>query len=130
MNKLLGIDLGSKLCGLAISDSLQTIAFRYKSISTQDLLSLLPKIIQDEQINTIIVGENLYQNKNFPIENLIRKLSKNLCLPVIKVNEDFSTDQAKEIYQQFPKKEQIGFNKVKDAISAQIILQRYIDQKW
>ena len=130
MNKLLGIDLGSKFCGLAISDSLQTIAFRYKSIPTQDLLSLLPKIILDEQIKTIVVGENLYQNKHFPIQDIISKLTDTLKLPVIKVNEDFSTDQAREIYQKFPKKEQIGFHKVKDAISAQIILQRYIDQKW
>ena len=125
-NNILGLDIGSKNTGIAISDSTQSIAFSYLTIKTDLLSSELINIIKKENIIKIIVGKNLYQSKNFQVEKYVKKyIPKNI--ETIYYNEDFSTQKAKEIAEikGLSDKE---FKLKKDELAAQVILQEYIDK--
>jgi len=125
-HKILGLDIGSINTGIAISDSTKSIAFSYSTISTESLEIDIKKIIELENINKIIVGKNLYQSKNFQVEDYVKKyLPKDI--DVIYINEDFSTHKAKEIAEAkgLTDKE---FKQKKDELAAQVILQDYLDQ--
>ena len=124
-NKILGLDIGSKNTGIAISDSTQTIAFSYTTVSTNKLKEAIIEIIEKENINLIIVGKNLYQSKNFQVENYVTE-----CLPnnisIKYINEDFSTQKAKEIAEQKGLTEK-EFKQKKDELAAQVILQDFLN---
>tara|TARA_Y100001970_G_scaffold277851_1_gene382675 strand:- start:2487 stop:2891 length:405 start_codon:yes stop_codon:yes gene_type:complete len=125
-NKILGLDIGSKNTGIAISDSTQSIAFSYSTIKTELLNSELIKIIKEENILKIIVGKNLYQSKNFQVEKYVEKyLPKDI--EAIYYNEDFSTQKAKEIAE-LKGLSELEFKEKKDELAAQVILQNFIDE--
>ena len=125
-NKILGLDIGSKNTGIAISDSTQSIAFSYSTIKTELLYSELKKIIKEEKIVKIIVGKNLYQSKNFQVEQYVEKyLPKDI--EVIYYNEDFSTQKAKEIAE-LKGLSEFEYKQKKDELAAQVILQEFIDE--
>ena len=124
-NKILGLDIGSKNTGIAISDSTKTIAFSYTTVLTNNLKESLIEIIEKEKINLIIVGKNLYQSKNFQVENYVTEhLPDNIQIKYI--NEDFSTIKAKDLAEQKGLSEN-EFKIKKDEISAQVILQDFLD---
>ncbi len=128
MHKVLGLDLGSKNTGLAISDSLQTIAFPYKTIATEQLATLLPSIIENEAIHLIVIGENLYPNKHFPIRKIAQQILSDIQIKYTFINEDYSTQEAKNLYQKLPSKNKAPFASIKDELAAQIILQNFLDK--
>lgn len=51
---LLGIDYGLKHCGLAFSSG--QLAEPLGTVSTEKIVSVLPRIISKQQINTIVIG--------------------------------------------------------------------------
>lgn len=125
-NKILGLDIGSKNTGIAISDSTKTIAFSYTTVLTNNLKESLIEIIEKEKINLIIVGKNLYQSKNFQVENYVTEhLPDNIQIKYI--NEDFSTQKAKEISEQKGLTEK-EFKEKKDELAAQVILQDFLNE--
>lgn len=54
--KCLGLDVGDKWTGVAISDPLGIIATPFDTIETKDLENRLKEIIAQESITTIVVG--------------------------------------------------------------------------
>ena len=59
--RYMGLDLGSKTLGIAVSDTTKTIAtvlttLRFKDENYDSLLEPLKKIISDEQVSKIILG--------------------------------------------------------------------------
>ena len=59
MSRFIGIDLGSKRVGLALSDKMNMIASPYKTLifkNEQDLLDQLRLIIVDFKVKTIVLG--------------------------------------------------------------------------
>jgi putative Holliday junction resolvase len=57
MAKTLGIDPGSKRCGVAITDSAHTMAFPRPAISNDDqLIDKLRALVDEEGATTIVVG--------------------------------------------------------------------------
>jgi putative Holliday junction resolvase len=55
--KMLGLDLGDKWTGIAISDALGITARPLTTVATYDLAAQLAIIIQEEGIATIVVGD-------------------------------------------------------------------------
>lgn len=130
LNKVIALDIGSKNTGIAISDSTQTIAFPLKTIKTENLREEIKNIIQEEGIEKIIIGENLYQNKNFRVKEITKKHLDEFKDITEYINEDFSTEKAKEIYAGLNKKNRPEFTKIKDELAAKVILDSYLNQNW
>lgn len=134
--KYLGLDLGTKTLGLAISDKLGTIANPYKVLKYNDinlLIEELKNIIKEEDIKGLVLGlpKNMNGTLGFAAErslNFKEKLENTLDLPIFLVDERLSTVEAENIL--------IGANvsrkkrkKVIDGLAASIILDTFLKMK-
>lgn len=55
--RLLGVDPGSRRCGLALSDSRRTLAFPRPSLEVNDdLLQRLGSLVHEESVGQVVVG--------------------------------------------------------------------------
>lgn len=135
MGRCIGIDLGTKRVGLALSDSLNIIASPFKTltfIDNDDLISKLSNIFNDNNVKTIILGLPLNmsgvdteQTKKVRIfKNLLTKFN----IPIFFEDERLSSVSAKKsLVMQNVK---TGHNKAEiDRTAAAIILQQFLDKK-
>jgi len=123
MDKFIGVDYGEKRVGLATSGG--TLAFpKTVLLNDKSLLESIKKIIEEENINQVVLGESLdFKNKPNPIMNEILKFKKDLekiNLTVHMEPEFLTSTQAEEIQ---------GKNDKSDASAAAIILQSYLDKQ-
>ena len=139
MNKLkyLGLDLGTKTLGLALSDSLGMIASSYKILRhNEDYDSLLPMLkeeIDKNQVGALVLGLPKNMNNSIGERGEIalefqKKLETELKLPVYMQDERLTTKQAESllISNDTSRKKR---KKVIDSLAATIILQSYLDRK-
>ena len=135
MSRCIGIDLGSKRVGLALSDKMNMIASPYKTLivkNEQDLLDQLRLIIVDFKVKTIVLGLPLNMNGEDSAQTKkIREFKSVLSifnLPVKLEDERLSSVSAKRslVMQDI----KTGHNKSEiDKIAAAIILQQFLDKK-
>ena len=135
MSRYIGIDLGSKRVGLALSDKLNMIASPYKTLTfknDQDLLEQLRFIIIDFEIKTIVLGLPLNMNGEDSAQTKkVRKFKSVLSifnLPIKLEDERLSSVSAKKslVMQDI----KTGHNKSEiDKRAAAIILQQFLDKK-
>lgn len=124
----LGIDLGKKTTGLAISGG--ELASPYKTIthkSTTDALDKISKICLEESIDKIIIGYVEGKIKKY-FENFAQKLrQKNPQIKVFLWDETLTSRQATEsmIKLDVPKDKR---RKKEHEIAASLILQSYLDE--
>lgn len=135
MGKILALDVGTKRVGYAVSDDAQSFAFPRTVIAKMPaakFIENLKKIVRDEGICKIIIGLPLgSENEEGENAKRIRKfgegLARSLMLPIEYADEFGSTDEA---LAKIPFRGDRGRDKdFRDAISAQIILQRYLDNR-
>jgi len=135
MSRSIGIDLGSKRVGLALSDKMSMIASPYKTITyknEQDLLNQLKSIIVDFKVKTIVLGLPLNMSgEDSDQTKKIRKFKTTLSIfniPIKLEDERLSSVSAKRslIMQDI----KTGHNKSEiDKRAAAIILQQFLDKK-
>jgi len=133
MPKILGLDLGEKKVGVAISDVDQTIAFprkiiRYKKVD--DLFTELKKIIDEEGIDTLVIGLPISlrgeaTEQTTKVKELADKIKISLKVNIEYVDERFTSTAAKDLLKDEKKKYR---QQDIDDISAQKILQTYLDK--
>ena len=135
MARCIGIDLGTKRVGIALSDSINMIASPFKTLTfvdNNDLVEKLNIIITDNNVRTIILGlplnmsgEDTEQTKK--VRSFKDTLSK-LDLPIMYEDERLSSVSAKKsLVMQNVK---TGYNKAEiDRTAAAIILQQFLDKK-
>jgi len=133
--KILSIDYGDKRIGLAISDKNGKLASRFLMLENKSLkksIVEIKKIITEKNIQKIIVGIPIglrgesAQTKN--IKEFSVKLSENISIPIIGMNEVFTSKMAEEnLRKAGVKKEDI--KKIIDQEAARIILQDYLNRK-
>ncbi len=133
--KYLGLDLGEKTLGVALSESgiiahhLQTIRF-YSQNFTAALEELL-KIIKSYQIDIVVLGLPKHMNNDIGEKGLLAQQFKTMIegassVKVILWDERLSTRSALKYLSDNNKK----YDKqraLKDEVAAQIILQNYLD---
>ncbi len=135
--KYLGLDLGSRTLGIAISDITKTIATSYKVIRHQEdytsLLDEISKIVEIEHIEKIILGfpknmDNSIGPKGQLSLEFAKKLEAKLNIEVILQDERLTTREAENVL--------ISNNtsrskrkKVIDKLAATIILQSFLDKE-
>ena len=135
MSRCIGIDLGSKRVGLAISDKMNMIASPYKTLTfknEQDLLDQLRFIIVDFEVKTIVIGLPLNMSGEDSAQTKkVRGFKSALSifnLPIKFEDERLSSVSAKRslVMQDI----KTGHNKSEiDKRAAAIILQQFLDKK-
>ena len=134
MGRILGIDLGSKRVGIALSDNSNIIASPLKTltfINQKDLLDQLQKYITEFDVKTIVLGLPLnMRGIDTPQTKNIRDFKSSLLIfniPIIYEDERLSSISAKKsmVIQNI----KTGYNKSEiDMRAASIILQQYLDK--
>ena len=135
--RIIGLDLGTKTLGVAVSDKLGIIASFYKTyfFKDEDYSSLVPvvkELIDEFETNKIVLGlpKNMNNSLGFASErsiNFKELLEKELDAIVILEDERLSSVEANNalISSDMSRKKRKG--KV-DSVAASIILQRYLDR--
>ena len=135
--RCLGLDLGSKTLGIAISDRTNFIASVYKTIFFKDedyssLIEPLKEIIDKEEISTLVLGLPKNMNNSLGTRAMItlefkEKLENNFHIPVILEDERLTSVISNNILISA----NVSRNKRKkkvDGMAAEIILQGYLDR--
>ena len=136
--RYIGLDLGTKTLGIAISDKLGMIASFYKTIEFKNedynsLINPIKDIIEEYKIEKIVLGlpKNMNNSLGFASErsiNFKKILEENIKLDVILEDERLSSVEANNIMISSDMSRKKRKKKV-DALAATIILQRYLDRK-
>ena len=132
----MGIDLGTKTCGLAISDKLGIISSPYKVLRYNDmntLISELLKIINDENVDELLLGlpKNMNNSLGFASErslNFKTELEKFTTLPIHLVDERLSTMEAENLLINSDTRRDKR-KKIIDAYAASIILDTFLKSR-
>ncbi|MDC9031876.1 Holliday junction resolvase RuvX [Columbia Basin potato purple top phytoplasma] len=132
----LGLDLGEKTLGIAISESgvivnnLKTIFFNTNQY--QELINPLKIIIDNFQVTTIVLGYPKHMNNDIGVKAQIsmdfckRLKNKIPCVEVILWDERLSTKQAYQLCN-IKKNKNKKMKKIKDQIAASVILQNFLN---
>lgn len=134
--KYLGLDLGTKTLGLAITDALGIISSPYKVLRYNDIDELIKEllnIIELEKIDELVLGlpKNMNNSLGFAAErslNFKSELEKKCNLKIHLVDERLSTMEAENILISSDTSRQKR-KKIIDAYAASIILDTYLKSK-
>lgn len=136
--RYLGIDLGSKTVGLALSDITKTIATSYKTIffDNEDYESTVPEIksiIKENDVSKIILGLPKNMNNTLGERAMLttkykEMLEKETSLPVIFMDERLTSVISNNILIEADMSRKKRKKKV-DSVAAQIILQDYLNKE-
>ena len=137
MQKIIGLDLGSKTCGIAISDALGLIAralttVRFESDDYDTCLDEVLTILQEQKVKDVVLGLPKHMNGDIGIRGQISiDFAKQLEAHGIKVDlwdERLTTVSAERLLIQgdVSRKKR---KKVIDQMAAVQILQSYLDRQ-
>ena len=132
MHKVMGLDVGTKRIGIALSDYLQVIAEPHSYISRipeNEALSKIYKIAQENRVEKIVVGlpKNMDGTIGFQAQDCIDFSQKISGFDIIYEDERLTSEEAEERLRSRKK----DFKKEKglvDMESAAIILQQYLNR--
>ena len=135
--RYLGLDLGTKTLGLALSDPLGMIATSYKILRHDEdydsLIPMLKEIIDTNKVEGLVLGLPKNMNNSIGERGEIalsfkEKLESEFNLPVYMQDERLTTRQAENllISNDTSRKKR---KKVIDSLAATIILQSYLDRR-
>ena len=135
--RCLGLDLGSKTLGIAISDRTNFIASVYTTIFFKDenynsLIEPLREIIEKEYIGTLVLGLPKNMNNSLGTRAMITlefkdMLEKEFGIPVIMEDERLTSVISNNILISANMSRNKRKKKV-DGMAAEIILQSYLDR--
>ena len=135
MEKILGLDLGSRTCGIAMSDALGMIAhgvetYRFEENNYKSAARHIQKIVE-EHIHTIVLGLPKHMNGDLGERAQIsmafkERLEKMMDVEVVLIDERLTTVMAQNqlIFADVSRKKR---KKVIDKMAAVQILQGYLD---
>lgn len=136
--KIIGLDLGSKTVGVAVSDYLEIIAnpvgtYQILENDLQDALRCVKMVVSEYQPGKIVLGlpKNMNGSIGFQAEYCLefkKMLEDELHLEVIMIDERLTSKMANQVML----KADLSRNKRKthiDKLAACIILQTYLDSK-
>lgn len=138
MRKILGLDIGDKRIGIAISDELKITAQGVGVINRENIvtdINRVKKIIKQKNVELLVIGmpyrtdeegkKLTYQGKK--IQKFVEKLKQEVEVSIKLQDERFTTKESERILKE-DKVKRKEFDKVRDKISAQLILQTFLDK--
>ena len=135
MARIMAIDYGTKRCGIAVTDPLQTCAFGLDTVAPDKLVPFLKAYTATELVTHLVVGEPK-QRDNSPSEiepNIavfLTKIKREFpALNIVRHDERYTSKMAQQALIQSGASKKIRRKKeVIDKLSATLILQGYLDQ--
>jgi putative Holliday junction resolvase len=134
--RFMGLDIGRKYVGVALSDRTRSIASARETIlRKKDLKTIekLVKIIEEEDVSRVVVGLPLNLDGSFSssardASGFAEKLSSMTGAKVVMWDERFSSKEAEAVMLEasLSRKKRRG---AIDKLAAQIILQNYLDSR-
>jgi putative pre-16S rRNA nuclease len=134
--RVMGLDLGDKTIGIAISDALLLTAQSRPTLRRKDLKSdieFLRHLAVENEVHQIVLGQPLHMDgrespQSQKVARFAEELKKALDLPVTFWDERLTSFEAEQHL------EQLGLNwrqrrEQVDKIAAMIILQNYLDNQ-
>ncbi|HIU40858.1 MAG TPA: Holliday junction resolvase RuvX [Candidatus Aphodocola excrementigallinarum] len=134
--RIVGLDLGTKTLGVAISDATETIAsglttLRFTENKPVECLTDLKKIIDEYDAKLIVIG--LPKNMNNTLGHAVQRtrdfssiLNDKFNIPIVEQDERLSSVSANNVLLQADVSRKKRKSKV-DELAATIILQNYLD---
>lgn len=123
---ILGVDFGTKRCGVAVSNELGIFAVEVGVWNRSEFISKFNELAKQREIDKIVVGlpSNL-SGQDTEITGMAREfadeISKKTGLPVDMVDERYSTAMARGL---------TGSKRAhEDSLAALILLQNYLDKQ-
>jgi putative holliday junction resolvase len=132
MARVLGVDPGSKRCGIAVTDSNQTMAFPRPAIARDGTtVTRLRELIEEESIATIVIGRpvSLAGNDTASTANadeLFAEVRENVSVPVVQFDERLTTKDAQKSLSEAGLTTKASRERI-DSAAAVIMLQNYVD---
>ena len=133
MARSLGLDVGNRRIGVAVSDGSKLLARPLCVIDrkVEDGVTRVLALVLEQQADEVIVGQPLNTNGSAGpqaerVAQFAEQLRAMLTVPLVWVDERYSTQDAREIVQSKKAKQQ---PKHDDALAAAVILQRYLDER-
>ncbi|MEW6455669.1 MAG: Holliday junction resolvase RuvX [Acidobacteriota bacterium] len=131
--RILGIDFGDRVIGLALSDESKTIAFpldSYRRKNEKSDYEYFKKIVDNWKIEKIIVGNPVRMNGSAGVrvkktEDFVEWLKKNFNVDIELWDERLSTKEAEKLLLSAKMKWKKR-RKIVDKISASLILESYL----
>lgn len=131
--KCLGMDLGTKTLGLAMSDALGFIASPYQTIrydKMEELVQEVKKIIEEKKIDTLVLGypknmNNTLGDAVLRTEKFKEMLEIETNMHIELIDERLSTVEAESVLLDFDLSREKR-KKVIDSVAASIILDTYL----
>ncbi len=132
MKRILGLDVGEKRIGVAVSDPLGYTAQGISTIKREDVVDL-KKIVGDYNIEKIVVGlpknmDGSVGEQGKKILAFIEDLKKEINLPILTWDERLTTKEAEGVLLRADLS-RAKRKKVIDKLAAALILQNYLDSQ-
>jgi putative holliday junction resolvase len=131
--RLLGIDPGTKRCGIAVSDSAQSMAFPRPALSRDaTLIDKLSALVDEEGIGAIIIGLPVALSGNetastIDAQQLFEEVLERISdIPVLQWDERLTTLAAQKSLSEAGLRAKDQRSRV-DSAAAVIMLQNYLD---
>jgi putative Holliday junction resolvase len=131
--RILGLDIGDKRIGVAVSDGLGLTAQGLTTVQRENCIDALRDLIKEYEVESIVVGIPKMLNGSIGIQSekvlqYADELRKALSVPISLWDERLSTVSAEKVLVQanMSRKKRKG---VRDKVSAVLILQNYLDSK-
>ncbi len=136
MERIMAIDYGTKRCGIAVTDPLQTCAFGLDTVPPEAFIPFLKTYMATENVTILVVGEPK-QRDNSPSELeskiaiFLPKIKREFpLLDIVRYDERYTSKMAQQaLFQSGAPKKTRQKKGVIDKLSATLILQGYLDQK-
>ena len=134
--RYIGLDLGTKTLGVAVSDKTETIAsaittLRFSENNPEEVLDDLTKIMDEYKVGAIVIGlpKNMNNSLGFAAERtkeFVKVLNNTYDIPVYEQDERLSSVTANNVLLQAEISRKKRKSKV-DTVAATVILQNYLD---
>jgi len=135
---ILCLDVGNKTIGIAVSDSLQTIAcgvgqFRRDESGNSKEIEYIKGLISQYKADKLVVGLPINMRggegqQAKKVHSFVDDLSSSINIPVVLADERLSTVAAERVLRE-AKVSPLKRRKVRDKMAAIIILQSYLDSR-
>lgn len=139
MNRILGLDVGTKTVGVAVSDPFGWTAQGIEIISINEAkeefgLTRLAEIIKEYEVNKVVIGlpknmDGTLGERAVASQNYGELVTEEFGLPVEYEDERLTTVQANRMMIEEGDVSRKKRKKVIDKVAAMMILQNYLDQQ-
>lgn len=129
--KYIGLDYGTKKCGLAVSDDRGVVAVPWKIVATGEILNDLAEMLQNEKFKRIVVGESV--NSSGEHNLVFSEVEKFVEILKSEYSNKFESGDIemffeKEFFSSKHARSGDGKHEVDDRAAA-LILQRFLDKE-